>query len=537
MTLRNSMFSLLAGAATSALLTTSAFAENFTLHILHTNDLHSRIEAVNKYDSTCSGEDAAEGKCFGGVARLKTAIEERRNALKGENVLLLDAGDQFQGSLFYSTYKGKAAVEFMNAMDYDVMALGNHEFDDGPEGLKDFLDQAEFPVISGNTEADEASGIKGAFRDHVILEIGGEKIAIVSVLAEDTVETSSPGEHVEIHNAGSYLLKTVEELEGQGINKIIALTHVGLLRDISLAGQVRGLDVVVGGHSHTLLSNTDPKASGPYPVVVKNEGGYDVPVVQAYAYSKYLGEIKIVFDEKGQVVSATGEPLLLDASIAEDETVRARVAELAQPLDELKRQVVGKATETIDGSRENCRSRECAMGNLVTDAMLERVRDQGVSFAIQNGGGLRASIEDGTVTMGDVLTVLPFQNTLATFKIKGGDVIRALENGVGQIEEGAGRFPQVAGLRYSVSLTAEPGQRVSGVEVNENGTWELLDSDKLYGVVTNNYLRSGGDGYAVFAEEGQEAYDYGPSLEDVVADYLKGRDSYQPYTDGRITVK
>ena len=127
--------------------------EDYKLTILHINDLHSRIEPITKYDGTCGAEDDAAGKCFGGVARIKSYLNERQRALRtlGQNVITLDAGDQFQGSLFYSTYKGKAAAEFMNEMGFDVMAVGNHEFDDGPQALADFIDLVEFPVISGNT--------------------------------------------------------------------------------------------------------------------------------------------------------------------------------------------------------------------------------------------------------------------------------------------------------------------------------------------------------------------------------------------------
>lgn len=175
------------------------------------------------------------------------------------------------------------------------------------------------------------------------------------------------------------------------------------------------------------------------------------------------------------------------------------------------------------------------MGNLVADAMLDRVKEQGVQIAIQNGGGLRASIEAGDVTMGDVFTVLPFQNSLATFQLTGAGILEALENGVSQVEDGAGRFPQVAGLRYSWDATADPGSRIVDVEIDLNGTWTPLDPEATYGVVSNDYMRGGGDGYAVFANDAMEAYDFGPGLEQVVADYISANSPYTPYTDGRIS--
>ena len=532
------MKTLITSVATLALMAgfSSSANADFSLNILHINDVHSRIESINKYDSTCNAKGEEEGKCFGGVARIKTMIDQRRAELKdaGKNVLVIDAGDQFQGSLFYSTYKGAAAVEFMNGIGFDVMAVGNHEFDDGPKGLADFIEKAEFPVISGNIDVSSEPLLKGKVEGFIIKEVGGEKIGLVSTLAEDTVETSSPGEKVIFSSSEEYLKHAVAKLTEQGVTKIIAVTHEGLAKDMDLASKVSGIDMIVGGHSHTLLSNSNEKALGPYPVMVKNPDGKDVPIVQAYAYSKYVGDIEVTFNDNGDVVSAKGEPILLDASVKPDEGFAARVAELAAPIEELKVKVIGSTAEAIDGERENCRQKECAMGNLVATAMLERVKDQGVSIAIQNGGGLRASIDAGEVTMGEVLTVLPFQNTLATFDLKGADVIAALENGVSQVEEVKGRFPQVAGLKFAWTRTKPAGERIISVEVMKDGAWAPIDPEASYGVVSNNYMRSGGDGYKIFKSGGMNAYDYGPGLEQVVADYLSANADYKPMLDGRI---
>ena len=533
------MKTLFTTAATLALM--AGFAgtahADFSLNILHINDVHSRIESINKYDSTCKADDETEGKCFGGVARIKTMIDQRRDELKaaGKNYLVIDAGDQFQGSLFYSTYKGAAAVEFMNGIGFDVMAVGNHEFDDGPKGLADFLAKADFPVISGNIDVSSEPLLKGKISGYIIKEVAGEKIGLVSTLAEDTAETSSPGEKVIFMSSEDYLKQAVSELTEQGVNKIIAVTHEGLPKDMDLAAKVSGIDLIVGGHSHTLLSNTNERAFGPYPMMVKNPDGKDVPIVQAYAYSKYVGDIEVTFNDNGDVVSAAGEPILLDASVKPDEAFAARVAELGAPIEELKAKVIGSTAAPVDGARENCRQMECEMGNLVADAILDRVKDQGISIVIQNGGGLRASIDAGEVTMGEVLTVLPFQNTLATFQLKGADVIAALENGVSQVEEVKGRFPQVAGIKYSWSRAKPVGERIVSVEVMKDGTWAAIDPEAVYGVASNNYMRSGGDGYKVFKTNGMNAYDYGPGLEEVVANYISMNADYKPALDGRIT--
>ena len=164
--------------------------------------------------------------------------------------------------------------------------------------------------------------------------------------------------------------------------------------------------------------------------------------------------------------------------------------------------------------------------------MLARVRDQGIDVAIQNSGGIRASIDEGEVTMGEVLTVLPFQNTLSTFQVSGATLVEALENGVSQMDEGAGRFPQVAGMSFVVDPAAEVGSRVSEVMIGG----EPVDPAQLYGVVSNNYVRNGGDGYSMFVEA-ENAYDFGPDLADVTAEYIAENAPYTPYTDGRITIK
>jgi 5'-nucleotidase len=517
-------------------LSTGAALADFELNILHINDLHSRIEAINKSDSTCSAEEATKNECFGGIARVKAAIDARRGELSGKNVLTLDAGDQFQGSLFYTTYKSAPIAEFMNGIGFDAMAIGNHEFDDGPEELAKFIDALKFPMISGNTLAGLNSPVADKFKPYIIKEFGADKVAVVSVLATDTDETSSPGDAILFADEIGYLKDAVKEIEGQGVNKIVLLSHVGYVKDQEIAKAVDGIDVIVGGHSHTLLSSTDEKAAGPYPTLVKNPSGKDVPIVTAYAYSKYLGDLTVTFDDAGVVTASSGAPKLLDASVTPDAAFTAKVTELAGPIEEVKLKEIGATSDAIDGARETCRAVECSMGNLVADAMVDRLQDQGVTIAIQNGGGLRASIDAGTVTMGEVLTVLPFQNSLASFQLKGSDIVAALENGVSQIEEGAGRFPQVSGLKYTFDKSKPAGSRVSDVQVKEGDAFVALDTNKIYGVATNNYMRSGGDGYKIFATGGQNAYDFGPGLETVVADYIAKNSPYKPYTDGRITV-
>ncbi|CDZ35160.1 NAD pyrophosphatase/5'-nucleotidase NadN, partial CDS, partial [Neorhizobium galegae bv. officinalis] len=523
-------------ASVMALSSGAAFAD-FELNILHINDFHSRLESINATDSTCSAEDEGKGVCFGGAARLLTAINQTRDALKAQNknVILLNAGDNFQGSLFYTTYKGAAEAEALNAMKFDAMTVGNHEFDDSDDVLATFLDKIQFPVVTANVVPSAAAKIGNRIKPSLVLTVGGQKIGIVGAVTNDTPEIANPGPNITIADDVAKITEAVQSLKAQGVDKIIALTHVGYPRDLALIAKIPDVDVVVGGHTHTLLSNTAKDAAGPYPTWSDNPGGYKVPVVQAYQYSKYLGDMKVVFDDSGVVKSAEGNPILVDKAFQPDAAFAARVTELKKPIEDMKKKVVGASEAVIDGDRRVCRAKECSMGNLVADAMLERTKGQGITIAIQNGGGLRASIDAGEVTQGEVVSVLPFQNTLATFQLTGADVVKALENGVSQIDDGAGRFPQVAGLKYSFDKSKPAGSKVSDVQVKEGDKFVPIDPAKTYGVVTNNFMRAGGDGYAIFKTGGKNAYDYGPDLADVTAEFVAARNPYKPYTDGRIT--
>ena len=215
----------------------------------------------------------------------------------------------------------------------------------------------------------------------------------------------------------------------------------------------------------------------------------------------------------------------------------AEIGEMGAPIEEMKKRVVASTKDVVNGDRAVCRIAECPMGNLVADAMLDRVKDQGVTIAIQNGGGLRASIDAGEVTMGEVLTVLPFQNTLSTFQVSGQAIIDALENGVSQVEEVKGRFPQVAGLKFVWDPSVAPNEgRVQEVMVMKDGEFAPIDPSATYSVASNNYVRNGGDGYKMF-KSADNAYDFGPDLADVTAEFMAAQGDYAPYTDGRIERK
>ena len=498
------------------------------LTILHTNDFHARFRPISKYDNNCSAENNTEGKCFGGTARLITAVEDAR--ARHENTILLDGGDQFQGTLFYNLYKGKVAAEMMNKLGYDGMTVGNHEFDDGPETLRAFMDTVNFPVLMANADVDMEPELKGKLQKSTVIERSGHKIGLIGVVTEDVVDISSPGDNIIFTDAITAVQAEVDTLTAAGVGIIILMSHSSYEIDKEIAANTTGVDVIVGGHDNAYLSNVSDRAKGPYPTVVNG-----TQIVQAYAYGKYLGELSVVFDDEGEVISATGEPITIDGSVNENSQIVARLDELEKPITDLKETLVGNVSSSLNGDRAVCRVQECDMGNMITDAMRAAGMEKGYSIALANSGGIRASLDAGQVTLGEIMTILPFQNTMSTFKVTGKQLLAAIENGVSQVEDGSGRFPQVSGMRFSFDSSKPANERVTSIEIQEsNGSFSALNLYGTYGMVSNNFIRAGGDGYKMF-RSATDIYDFGPDLADVVVDYIKANPGYSGFTDNRIT--
>jgi 5'-nucleotidase len=494
----------------------------YTLTILHTNDTHAHYEPFEPFGEPVQG----------GVARRATVIERIRN--EKDNVLLVDAGDAFQGTLFFNKWQGEAASHFMNELGYQAMTVGNHEFDVGPGTLGSFVRAAEFPVVSSNLDVSNEPELAGNIKEHVVLDVGGERIGIIGLTTPDTTFISSPGSNVVFEDPEQAAQDAIKALTDQGVNKIVALTHMGYTEDLDLATTLEGIDVIVGGHSHTLLG---PEGEGAYPTVVKGRGGDTVLVVSAQDWGRYLGNLQVTFDAEGRIQSYTGDPVFISEDITPDSEIEAQVNRFAQPIAELKSQVVGEAAVDLVGERQQVRTGETNLGNLIADAMLWQTQGQQTQIAIQNGGGIRASIPEGAVTMGQVLEVLPFGNQIATFGLKGEYVWDALENGVALVEDVKGQFPQVAGLRFTYDPAQPSGSRVTSVEVKQaDGTYAPIEMDTIYQVASNNFMRGGGDNYAMFAEHAIDPYDEGAVLADAVADYIQENSPVSPEAEGRIRV-
>ncbi|MAS35851.1 MAG: multifunctional 2',3'-cyclic-nucleotide 2'-phosphodiesterase/5'-nucleotidase/3'-nucleotidase [Anaerolineaceae bacterium] len=502
--------------------------EPFALTIMHTNDVHAEHEAV--FDGG------------GGAARQATVVQQIRD--EGGNSVLLDGGDRFTGTLFHIQWQGQDSAQIMNAIGYDAMTLGNHEFDNGDEVLAAFIDALEFPVVTANVDFSESPVLADKVSPYVVLEVGGEQVGVIGLVTPESEILSSPGPELVFNNDLVGVTQSmVDELTEQGVNKIILLTHIGYEADNMVAQNVSGVDVVVGGHTNTFLSNTYAGAVGEYPTVLESASGEPVLVVQASTRTQYLGRLDVEFDAAGLLTSWEGDAILLSRYITPDPDVSDIVAGLAEPIAELQALPVGEAGAFLQGDRGVCRVEECNLGNLIADAMRA---DTGAQIAFMNGGGIRASIDEGEITLGEVLTVQPFQNLLSTFELSGADVIAALENGVSQIQlndqgqvsrdGAAGRFLQVSGIRYTIDPTLEPGSRIVSAEVlNDAGEYEPIDPEATYSVATLNFIRTGGDGFSILNDNAINPYDFGDLDFEVTLDYVEANSPVAPETEGRIT--
>ena len=512
---------------------TALAGPNFSLTILHTNDIHAHLAAFDEFGAFCDQAKDAAGKCQAGAARLATAVARERAT--GGGSLLLDAGDQFQGTLFFTKYKGEASAFFMDRLGYDAMVLGNHEFDDGPAILANFIRSLKFPVLGANIDVTASPELNGLVAPYIVREIGGKKVGIIGVAQPKTAQMSSPGPKVTFSAAAGPVKKAAGELEASGVSIIIALSHAGLAGDKKLAAAVPGLDVVVGGHSHVLLANGAPEAVGPCPLVVDNPDGGKTLIVTAGYWGRYLGVLHAAFDAAGRIAAYDGNPVRLDAAMPEDPATLAEVERFAKPLDAFRATVVGNTQFPLGAAM--CRQEECAAGDVLAEAMLAGGRRFGATIALVNGGSIRAGIAPGKITLGDVLTAYPFPNTLTVLTLRGAELKAALEHGVGNVglTDGAGRFLQTAGLRYAYNPAAPAGSRIASIETADaNGAFSPLDPKADYRIAVSDFLFRGGDGYALFGKNGRDVEADGLTVADLAAQWLGAHDPLRLELDGRI---
>jgi len=498
----------------------------FLLTIIHVNDNHAHHEPDSVGD--------------GGDSRQSAVIKQIRSNVK--NHITLDAGDRFLGTLFYTKYKGLDNVPFLNQIGFQALAVGNHEFDEGDQGLANLADAIKCPVLAANLDVSKSKPLAGKIHPFTILTVAGEQIGIIGLVTADTKTGSRPSAEVTFdRDYPAVVEKYVELLTARKINKIVLLTHLGLAEDLKLAAQVSNVDVIVGGHSHTLLSKTYREAKNTYPMKVNDKDGNPVYIVQAGGGdNRYVGKLDLEFDAQGRVTRAGGDTILLSAYITPDPEIEAEVVKLAKPIEELKMKPIldrnGKpVTLEIELPAGKVREEETLLGDLFTDALRWKAKSQ---VALQGGGGLRDTLTRGPITVGDIYRVLPFTNNLCTYRLRGEDLRSALENGVSRINEsGNGRFLQVSGMRYSYDPAQIKGQRIRSVDVQRaDATWEVLDPARVYSIASDNYIRNGGDDFSILRDKAMDANEDLPPVQDIFVEYLQLKNPVDAKLEGRIRV-
>lgn len=530
------------------------------IRIVHINDHHSHLRADGRMDLELGGEKTrVRAGGFPSVVTLYDRLTAGR-----DNVLKLHAGDAITGDLYYTLFKGEADAALMNEVCFDAFALGNHEFDDGDAGLAHFLDQlnsgrCRTPVLASNVKPEVGVSplAKNSETDYiqpwVIQDVGGVQVGIIGiVVANKTKNSSSPDETTQFLDETATAQKMIDELTGKGVKHIVLLTHYQYRNDLALAAKLTGVDVIVGGDSHTLLgdfADVGLISAGAYPTLAKDAAGNTVCVAQAWQYAAIVGELNVSFNDDGTIASCDGMPHLpladsfrrknaegkrvelegearaaviagIEAKpelsiVAEDEKAAAILARFSDQVDRLKGQVIGEVTEKLcleripgQGKSALCDKSETAsqgsdIANLVAHAFRDMSRTS--EIAIQNSGGVRVDVAAGPYTIGDAYTLLPFANTLVELDMTGAEIHAVLEDALDYaLSEGGstGAYPYAAGLRWDVDASAEKGGRFSNIEFRgpADGAWVALDTARTYKVVTNNYISAGRDGYLTFKD-------------------------------------
>lgn len=473
--------------------------------ILHTNDVHARVKADEREKAI-------------GYGKIKTYKDEL--VKEGKTVLMLDAGDTLHGTTFATISRGDSIVKLLNEVGYDYMVPGNHDFNYGYQRLVELTGKGNFKTLASNVVTEQG---KRDFLENDIKEVDGVKIGFFGLSTPETYYKSHPSntKGIVIAEPIEVAKQQVAALKAKGADFIVAIGHLGIdestketERSEGVIKAVPGIDLFIDGHSHTALP--EGKVIG------------STLLAQTGSYTNNLGKITLTFDgnkienKKAELISYEAMSL-----VKPDEKIEAIEKEVDEANKPFLEKIVGKSLVDLEGRREFNRKEETNLGNLVTDAMREVSK---ADIAITNGGGIRATIEKGDVTMGEVLTAFPFTNFTVTVDLTGKEVIQALENGVKAAPELAGAFCQVSGLTFKYDDTAKAGERVFDVMV----AGKPIDLEKTYKVATNDFIAGGGDQYDVFkgkTETGQ--YEL---LSETLAKYIAAKKEVNPQVEGRITV-
>lgn len=485
---------------------------DLTVTILHTSDIHSHYEEFNSAGLACSSQDKALGNCYGGYARLKEAIKlGKRDSTYP--VYVVDAGDHFQGTIFYNKYHGAKLPRIVEELQYDVITLGNHEFDDGFEYLVPYIRSCPVPIV--NCNLDLYAGALHNFSLHhyikpfVVLKHG---VAFIGSLTPTVLDLAIGARGVIIGDAATTIQNQVNELHRQGINRIVVLSHNGINDDLQIARQLSGVSLIVGGHSHTLLANNQPGAAGPYPVEVLDADGNVVRIVHSGCWGKYLGRLTMSWNADGRIVRFEGEPLLLDQTIPEDPELKQLITTWKAPIEELLRRVVG--TSSMDLLLDGCLEGECALGNLYArilyDYVAELLGESQLDFCFVNTKGIRAGVRRGPITMDALYAIVPFDNEVTTVKLSGAAIVEIFENVGSKLNRRnmavIDSNVQIHNIRYVYS-SVNPGHLIECTVYNSRiGEWEPIEREKVYTAATSSFLSYGGDNIITPAQPSAPSY-------------------------------
>lgn len=525
---------------------------SFDLTILHTNDVHSYLGGI-KEETGKPCFTSTTPHCIGGMVRLAQSILDIRQSTP--NTILLDAGDHFVGTAFHSDFLDTPDklpfIEFVNRLGYVATAPGNHEFDHGCYEFFSAIRQLNFPVVVANLTFTDPE-MQSSITPWIIVEREGKRIGIIGLLAEGTATSSKACSQAVFSNAEQALRNAIKEIKKQNVFTIIVLSHLGTNVDIELASKVNDVSVFVGGHTHTLLSNTYPKAYGPYPIVKYSPSGHPVLVVTAKEKLEYLGRLNVTFDEQGIPQKWNGDVIRLDKPVTNDPAIVSIAALLdsyGKPIKEKLEVKVGEIANpndpTFDTSKPSndlldgkpffyCRKEEGLTANIILDAVLEAGRSSGAQVAIMTTGLIRGPLPIGRVQKLDVVSAMPTEDKLYVGEMTGKVLQEAIEHGVSKVHCFAfvGTFLQVSGLRVTLNAEKPVGERIQSIEYLHNGIYEPLDLNKTYRVVANGYLAGGNDGFIMLKDI--KWTDIQKSPVEAVISYLKEHSPLNVKKDGRI---
>lgn len=487
--------SVLFGLALAVVLALPAPSQPPVLTILHFNDVYQLT--------------AVDGGRRGGFDRLATVV--KRHRAQERPSLLLFAGDLISPSVESSIFKGAQLIDGMNHLGVDAATFGNHEFDYGPEELAKRVRESRFPWVVSNVFAPGLRPFPGV-KPWLVLSPGGVPVGIVGLLTEDTAVLSSPG-NTTFGNVFTVTREVVRILRARGARVIVALTHLSMAQDQQLLREVPEVDLVIGGHEHDPLTAT--------------VGGR--LVAKAGSDAKWLGVTLLSLDGSRR---AQHQLVDVDERVPPDPEMAKLVQHYSERLSKELEVPIGETTVPLDARNVTVRQQESNLGNFIADVMRAAV---GADVAITNGGGIRtnALFPAGRITRKDVLAWLPFGNVVVKVAVTGAVIRQALENGVSQWEQVAGRFPQVSGLRYTFNPTRPVGSRILEVRVGDRA----LDEAATYTVATNDFMLRGGDGYAMLAT-GQVLVSPvdGPVMANAVMEAIQRLRTISPRMEGRITL-